>query len=208
MIFRNVSGAPISVESANIIALADLATIDLSQIVDGLPLLSRVRIESDTALDAAVRAGDLVVVRDGVDLSTDESIAAIESASVGDVASVLGQLPPVEINPTPGSNAWTDVPGGTITVVQGEGVSGRCVVRCYAGSLPLPSGGTLEFAISNPLGSLPISATWGTRGGPVSGFQIRIDSVAVNTAQVQFRRRGNSPVSVQLDLSYDRSTLP
>ena len=80
-VFRNVSLAPVTVASANIIELAPGATIDLAAVVDGLPLLTRARIESDCNLRQAVDDGRLVVVVDGQDQSTEQSLQALTSSS-------------------------------------------------------------------------------------------------------------------------------
>ena len=85
MIFKNVSGDPVTVSSANIIALAPAATIDLGTVVDGLPLLTQARIESDYDLRAAVTSGDLVTVVDGVEQTTADSLLAVTPSSQLDI---------------------------------------------------------------------------------------------------------------------------
>lgn len=96
MILRNVSGAPATLHAANASNIADNALWDTATIVDGLPQALAPSLQASAAVYKAVASGDWVVVVDGQDLSTTQSLAAITSASVGEGDGAAWRIVPAQ----------------------------------------------------------------------------------------------------------------
>lgn len=96
MIFRNVSGGPLDLGSINAMGLADGATFDTETLDNGLPMAFGPSVQASTEIYAVISAGDLVVVRDGVDLDGTASLAAVTSSSVGDSDGAVWRMIPAQ----------------------------------------------------------------------------------------------------------------
>jgi len=116
MIIKNVSGSAASIPSANLIDVPNDGTVDLGAIVDGLPVLSRARTQSDLALLAGVMAGDWVAVVNGNDLTLDATLDSLSPASVIDTD---GALPLTIPDTVLAKNEWVTLVEQTLAEAQG-----------------------------------------------------------------------------------------
>jgi len=141
MILKNISGGVESLPSINAISIAAGASIDLGQIVNGIPLAPDSKIQGDPNVYAGIASGVWAVVASGQELSLADSLAAITSANQATTAtSILKPIAAVvlaknelhtlvEVELALGEGVTIDITNSQLTFVRPGATDGGSI--CY-----------------------------------------------------------------------------
>ena len=194
MIIKNNTGGVASLGSVNAIDIPDGGTVDLSVLVDGLPLVTPSSIQSATELYLAIGAGDWAVIVDGSPLSIADALGSVTPCSQQEAATVGGRFENAwqKIAPNPGNGAWFDLPGCEWTVGDDQMIGVSAHVRVVAGE---PAGSDVALTVSKLAGDSAELAEEDDRYGRVQGFDVKayLDG---STARIRAKRGGSASVFI------------